>query len=246
MNQDRLALFKEHYFFELDRKHKLTTACSVPLGLLAISGGAAAFYLKGVTDSGTHLSPVAAVLLLHALIAAIICAIPGIWFLVRAYHGHTYKYLPTPTDVNTYHKGLVKFHQESGGTGSEADEELSEFLLNEYAKCAHNNTLINDARSAYLHSANGLIIAVGVIALVSAFPYFLGSSFGKSETGQKVELVVTDKAYPLLLTQPTSVVREVVVTKPQTPTPPPQRPAPPPSRDVREGVIPRPTKPPSQ
>lgn len=188
MDKSRLALFKEHYFFELDRKHKLTSACALPSGILTVLAGTVGFYLQGLADTSAKVSSIAVFFLLLALTALI----PSIYFLIRAYHNHTYKYLRTPKELTEYHEKLLDFHSQTGGSSEKADQEFDDYVLGSYGACCDHNTLINESRSMYLHSANTFMIAAAVFVLISAIPYFFGSSLNR-ESVHKVELVGPEK-----------------------------------------------------
>ncbi len=41
-------IYREHYFFEINRKHQLTSQLGIPIGVLTILGGVIAFFVKSV------------------------------------------------------------------------------------------------------------------------------------------------------------------------------------------------------
>jgi len=217
---DNLDFCKEHYFFEINRKHQLTSSLALPVGLLTVIGGVVVYYLKYISVSSDIISNIYNILLMVTLFFV------GrtVYYLIRSYHNYTYSYIATPDELLDYHQELLNYHNNNC---NKADEIFCKYLQNQYSKKASKNTWNNDSKSEFLHKANSNLIYSLIILLMCSIPYFYITN-GNTKSVQQVELVGFEK----LLHK-----RVTTVTRP-TPTPPP----PPPGRDIKEGVQPpRPT-----
>ena len=177
---DNFEFCKEHYFFEINRKHQLTNALALPIGLLTVIGGILAYYLKHLVYSGG----IVPVLYSALVVVALYFVGKTVYYLICSYHDYTYSYIATPDELLDYHKNLIQHH---ANNISQADDDLHDYVLEQYSKKASINTWNNDSKSEYLHEANtNLIYSLILILLISA-PYFYLNNHD-SEKVYKVEL----------------------------------------------------------
>src|SRR5437868_11579548 len=81
---------KDRYDFELQRKEQLTTALSLPVGVLGGLGSLLAVMVRSFTFRNNALSWAFTLSIAAAIVSFFGCLI----HLARAYHRQTYKFLP--------------------------------------------------------------------------------------------------------------------------------------------------------
>lgn len=227
---DISALHKESYFFEIERKDKLNSSLSFPVGVIALLGGAVSVMSKAVSLPPSDAQKILIVL----LVLAGICLVVSCYYLVRTYWGHPYKYMPYPGELLEYRNNLYTFYLASGQAmqlaDSTSDRELSDYIASEYAADATFNAKSNNAKSATLFKANAFIIAV-LALVVSAIPAYLYHQLTSSPPIHRVEL--TNKEI-VMTTEP----EQQPAKQPERQAPPVElvKPTPPPSRVIKEHV----------
>jgi hypothetical protein len=152
------------------------------------------------------------------------------YFLVRSYHGQTYKAMPFALEQRTYREALREWHTQYGEGPAEGDREWVEYLERLYAEAADHNAGMNLLKSEYLFRANGAIIRCAIFAVLAFVPFAAHRALSPAAP-QRIEIVNQPK-----------LVLEEDKTVPQTAKPappPPPKPAAPPLRDLREGQIPK-------
>jgi hypothetical protein len=81
---------KDRYDYELRRREELTSALTMPIGVLTVLGGAMAAMARSFTYRDALLTWAFGILLALAVAAFVICMVR----LARAYHPQKYLYLP--------------------------------------------------------------------------------------------------------------------------------------------------------
>jgi hypothetical protein len=229
---DKHDFLKEHYFFEINRRHQLTSALSIPIGIVALLGGVLAYFLQNIKPSLSWPHIAMIVLLVFALYFVGRTA----YFLIRSYHNYTYGYVATPKQFLEYHQQLVEYYRAIGSDPVEADNELEKQINEQYAQYATQNTQNNDSKSEYLHRANSSLIYSLILVLACALPYLFLSLTGNGRV-QQIEVVGLEKLMEK---------GETTMSNKKPPQPPIEKPKPPPGREFREGVQPpRPPSPPA-
>ena len=221
--------YKSQYALEITRKTDLTAALALPAGVLSVLVGALVVMAKELhIPFNTPESLQAASILLSA--AA--CLFSG-YFLFRSLFNFAYGYVPTALEVKLYRDKLVAFHQSNGHSRSDAEQlaevETLEYVDGEYAVNTDRNSKNNDFKSAYLHRANGAIIAA-VLAAVVAGGAYVYNSVSSPPPIQKVEFVNIKE---LKAMTPHASIQAASAPPPPAP-PPATRPEPPPSRVIKE------------
>jgi hypothetical protein len=224
---------KEHYFFEANRRHQLTGALAIPVGVLTVLGGALLVIAK---DLDTPLDALEKTQLALIVFSALLMGVT-IFYLVRSYFNYSYGYIATPKELGEYFGSLVEYQSQNGGTRQDAERELEEYVNSEYATHTHRNTEKNDLKSSYLHKANGYLIASLVFVVFTGLPYVAKSVVIGSEV-QKIEVVNYNSQQVGAKTM--SNEQKPEPTKQQSPPPPPvEKPSPPPGRIIKESEDPK-------
>lgn len=225
---DYHQFYKEHYFFELDRKHKLTDALVIPIGVLSVLGGALVVMVKELDVPLNSFELIQ--LCLIALGAVSICITTC--FLTRSYYGYSYSYIATSKELKEYYEGLVAYHESLEDSKQNAALLTEEYINSEYAKHTRVNTDNNDKKSGYLHYANGFLIASLVIVILAGLFYVVNSLISTPEV-MKIEIV----KIPLSPKGAQEMSEDKKPKVPKQESPPPKRvekPTPPPGRVLKE------------
>jgi hypothetical protein len=226
---DRDSTFKEHYFWELQRRDSLNSSLAFPVGVVTLLFGAT--YAMSQTVS-LELTGWNAVLLLLLVVTSVLLAL-GVFFLVQSYWGYTYKHMPLSAKLLDYREELVAYHKACGKIGVDAHAAAEEDFRNDldraYATNCEINSENNDSKSSNIFRANLYIIAsIASVALCGLI--FLWQSRASDPPPARVE-ITNIKELPM-------TTNETPSNPPAQPAREPERPAMPPSRDVREHVDP--------
>jgi hypothetical protein len=164
MNVDLASRLYER---ELERREHLISAVSLPAGILAIVGGLLGAVATDFSYSVKILSPFFTV----ALIAAGLCFVWSLVFLVRAHVGHTYTYLANPEELRQFYVGTLAHYSDQPDPAAAAKVDFDDFLIRRYVAAADKNTNTNDRKSETLHQANRALATALVPALLCGILY---------------------------------------------------------------------------
>lgn len=231
--------YKSHYDLELSRKTDLTTALSVPIGVLSLLVGGLVILAKELHFPLSNSETIEAIALALSAAASVISG----YFLFRSLHNFSYGYVATPLEVWIYQTKLAAYHEAAGRSDGDAkrlaEEETLDYIASEYAKYADRNSKNNDIKSTFLHLANGAMVAAVLFAVVGAASYIWGSISSPAPVA-KVE-VTNMKGLTMQ-----AVSAEATSAPAPSPAPAPaptlERPLPPPGRVIKEDH--RPGRPP--
>jgi hypothetical protein len=157
---------KDRYDYELRRREDLTSALSMPVGVLTVLGGAMATMAKSFSYGVPALSWAFGVILAVAVVAFIVCMVR----LACAYHPQKYLYLPLLGALHEAREEWRAFYAETRHDG--ADDDFFEHELEKHIiDAADRNTRNNDYRSDQLHLARIALFAVLVLTALLVVPY---------------------------------------------------------------------------
>lgn len=175
---------RELYRDELEHRDKLRATLSIPFGLLVILGG-----LLGRMLQDAWINP--------SLLAWIFSTAAGAggfffaraaYYLIRSYHGHRYKALPTAMERRVFLHQLCKWYADQGDDASTARAEYDRWLDAQYAVAADKNWYVNSAKAEFLYRANGALMFCGILAAVAYVPFVIHSRTAEPEL-QRVSIV---------------------------------------------------------
>jgi hypothetical protein len=229
---DKDPTFKEHYFWELQRRDVLNASLAFPVGVVALLFGATYAMSQSVSLDMRGWN---AVLLSLLAVTATLLSI-GVFYLIRAYWGYTYRHMPLSAKLLDYKEGLVAYHIACGRDYADsrkyAEQEFCTDLDRVYAENCEINGANNDSKSSKIFRANLYIIAAIATVAVCGLVFLWRSKTTQPEPS-KMEIIN---------------LKELAVTQNDKPSNPPAqpsrqsepiRPAMPPSRDVKEHVDPK-------
>jgi len=221
---DTASLYKDLYFHEMDRRDRLNSGLSFPVGLVTLLAGAALVMLKSAKWHSTDLDKILVILLAVAGLSLGLASI----YLIRVYWGHEYSHMPYAERLYNYCQELHDHYVKGGVTSANAQKiakaKMLAYVEREFSRNAEFNAQVNDKKSRFLFNANASLIGAIVFLALSAPIYLYTQSRPKSDV-QKIEITN----------------RSIAVTQQeeQKPAPQPQpvrkpEPQPPPSRLIRE------------
>ena len=93
------------------------------------------------------------------------------YYLIRAYYGHAYAYVPTALQLQQWKDSLIGHNKKYGiaETADQTEEKVLSDLYDRFAFCADSNALTNDHKSKMLYAANFWMIVAIVIAFAAGF-----------------------------------------------------------------------------
>jgi len=182
---ERDSTFKEHHFFELQRRESLNNGLSLLVGIVALLASGAVTMCKGLSLDGSasdmFLSS-ALILTAGALSVTVICMIVSIF-------GYTYAYFPDTNELLRTRGEFITYHS----NGQEAAEDARKVALDDfaqeieriYAQNASMNGATNDKRSRWVFFANRAVVVSLALFAVSGGGY-LANTIGATEKPVRV------------------------------------------------------------
>lgn len=220
---DTFAFHKENYFFEIERKDKLNSSLTFPVGIIALMVGAISVMAKAISLPPSDNQK----FLIVFLLLAGICLVISCYYLVRTYWGHPYSYMPYSSELLDYRTRLYEFYIDSGKSpqeaGDAANNGLDAYVTDQYASDATFNAKTNNTKSAILFKANAFIIA-SLALIVSSAPSYLYQQVTAPTVIYRVQLAPEDHAMANETDQkPAEQPERQAPAAPVMPVPPPSR-----------------------
>lgn len=216
-------LYKELYFHEMERRDRLNSGLSFPVGLVALLTGAALVMFRAAESSVSDWDRVLVILLSVVALTLAVAA----FFLIRMYWGHEYSHMPFAEDLLNYTENLCGHYKGQGVSSVNASKfakaKSLAYVEQQFSKNAKFNAKINDKKSKFLFLANAFVIA-SIVFLGLCSPIYIYTQTRHKAEVQKIE--ITNRS--LVVTQ------QEQNTQPQPPPAKQPEPAPPPSRLIKE------------
>jgi ABC-type Na+ efflux pump permease subunit len=161
------GFIKSRYDFELQRREQLTTALTLPVGILGLLGGAIIAMARSFSYNDSRLTVAFGTLLSFDAVAFAACLI----VLGRVYHRQTYMYLPLLGDLERTRETFLEAAQVMAGGEAEVLEAYDRELRRHVIEAADRNTVNNDERSRLLYWARLSLFAVLALTATAGLPY---------------------------------------------------------------------------
>lgn len=165
---NRIDLYEKMYFHELDRREKIASRMSTPLGALIGTLGVIAFLVNSDAQIDNGTARGAFWVLVSASVASLVI---GGWHFRKAWFGQTDRHIATAAEIDAYHTQLEDKYREYPDS---IDEYFDQFLLDTYRRSATTNALNNDQRSTALYYAGCWLTGAVVLSLLSTVPFYFG------------------------------------------------------------------------
>ncbi|CAJ1001012.1 hypothetical protein [Brevibacillus aydinogluensis] len=186
-NHDNHDLFKEMYYFEHERRETINGRISLPIGVLPILIGAGLYCL----DTQDEVSLGNWTCLFHISLTLYFCSLTvTTYFLMRAYLGYKYSYLPLPSEIDKYSKDLMDYFDNvpESERVQLVHQKVRIYLEGLYRDNTSSNMIENERKLQFLWRAGYFFIISVVIGAVMGFLYFAGKEDNLKKP-TKVEIV---------------------------------------------------------
>ncbi|EAR62799.1 hypothetical protein [Neptuniibacter caesariensis] len=180
-------LYKEFYFHELDVREKVTNRLQLTFAFHATVLTIIAYMMKTLdTEASSNL-----VLVFYgAMILTVAILARSIFFTVQAFWGNTYTAVASPNKIESFRKSALEHEEKIKKYNSElgdkdrvaysADDALSDYLYDEYAKCTSHNIEVNFNRGVWLHKAIKYLLITAVPLVIGSGVFVVGDMDGSS------------------------------------------------------------------
>lgn len=230
---DRDTTFKEHYFWEMQRRDSLNASISFPVGIATLLFGALYTMSKAVTLDLACKN----LLLALPMGVALFCLSVSVIFSARAYRSkQDYAHAPYGAALYETKKGLHKYYVDCGRSEEEATiVAQAEFLSGMdkiYAENSEINGKANDNKAKRILIANQFVIYALLFVALSGFIFFVQS---KTAQEQPIKVQLTNPGFAMSNNKPSNPPPKAPPTQQTTQ---PVKPSMPPSRLVQDGYSP--------
>ena len=157
---------KDRYDYELNRKDALTSALTLPVGILTGLGGVIAVMFRTFSFTVAGLTTPFVGVLVLAVLAFIACLV----FLALAWHSSQYEYLPL---LGSLDQSLEEYEAYYEGNEQVGAQEFAAKLRRSTIEASDTNTRLNDLRSKSLYRARIALFGVLVFSAFGGVPYVI-------------------------------------------------------------------------
>jgi hypothetical protein len=185
---DLHEFYKNHYFFELSRKDQLSSAVTIPAGLITLVGGGIIGIFSTIDKPFNSLEKAELLFLILATITIFI----SIFFLIKSYFNYGYGFIATSLEIMTYKDKLEEFHKNDKDSINIVQGKIEDFVNREYVKHTDLNTRNNDRKSSFIHKANWALILSIVLIVIAGIPHVIKSAIDGDQV-YKIQIVKKQK-----------------------------------------------------
>lgn len=229
--------YKKQYEIESARRQAMTSAVAMPVAIISVVLGGLAVVSKSVQPPLTG----SAWLQLVCIAVAACLILASAYYAARSFYGYAYGHMPTAEEIKSYYEKLAAFYENTQSSTSAkvaAEKEALEYLDKVTAEYASLNCKNNDAKSFYLHRANGAGLLAVVALTVASGPYIVDSMFTPSAP-QKTEITNLKEIVMQLQRQANQPANDQKPVQAPVQTPATtEKPSPPPGRLIKEDTDP--------
>ncbi len=162
---DFKQLLQTHYFQEFERRRELNGNLSISVGLLTIIAAGIASMMKSLRPPFSILE----ILLSGGLVLTAIALATAIYFAVRAFVGHAYRYVAPMSGVRAWREEAAKRNL----SAEQLDAATVAMICDQYLESVETNDAANDRKSGYAHRTSQIAVAAMVLASLSSIPWAL-------------------------------------------------------------------------
>ena len=164
--------FSQAYYYQHERKEKIFSSITLPTSVIIVVIGGIIYYVNILFPVGEAwgLRTWALFVLMLSSVSVVFAA----YNVLRATHNHTYEYIASPTDLQSYAQELENYYTQAGHASARdaAKADLQETLVSQYAQSASRNAEVNERRLYYRDRAfkatSVAIVLLGLTATLNA------------------------------------------------------------------------------
>ncbi len=162
---EKISIYKEMYYFELDRKSKIHSDLSLLVVMVLAMAGSINFFFHNILSFNKYLW--LQLIYFISIIGLFVCTCYAILYIIKTIYKYTYGYLPKAGEINKYFQELSLYYKEINEENL-IEFEFANFLINELCKYTDMNTENNERKLHYVHKAKTAIIrGIGFIIISS-------------------------------------------------------------------------------
>ena len=219
-------LFKDMYYFELDRKEKLNSKVNLPITITILICGAIVYFSKSINMFGIDLI---SILFWFFYAGLLISTIITVYYICKSFYDYPYEYIPTASDFENDINNLQEYYEDPYFDDIEKDKkqellqnDINKLIADNYKKCIDKNIISNDLKTEYLLRSSAGIIVTIIALILCSIPFFL-----KLNEYSDIHLVEIENIKK----------GSITMCKEEPKKSPPPKPKPTPTRQLHEGVI---------
>jgi hypothetical protein len=160
------TFLKDRYDRELMRKHELTSALNLPVGLLTLFGGLVGVMVREFSYTQPHVAYA-----FYSLLAIVGLAFVGCMVMFGlVFHRQRYQYLPL---LSVLEESRVEFEAYYVHDLEQADEEFTAQVRRRIIDAADTNTKRNDEKSRSLYWGRVMLLVVLVASALSGIVFIV-------------------------------------------------------------------------
>lgn len=252
---ETLTLYETLYFYELERKDKITNRIQLNFALIIITYTAFSYMIRTL-DYESRVQELFLFLIFLGL--SIFASSIAIYLLIKSYWNNPIHHIASPNEIGSYIDSLRTFYNNEHPKDSsiKLNNDIEEYISNSYREAANRNMLTNEKRNKDLYTSFKWL-------LISAFPLAIASLLflvlDLDASSPRKNMLVEDKNLALeikklngnlecikSIKKPISECSEMTKDNVQQPTPPsqpqtqakaPEKPSPPQLRMAMESLV---------
>ena len=239
-NAETLTLYETLYFYELERKDKITNRIQLNFALVVINYTAFSYMLRTL-DYESRPQELALFLIFFTL--SIFASSAAIYLLIKAYWHNPVHHIASANDIGAHIQNLKDYYKKSTLPDSSINlnNDIEEYIANSYKEAATKNTLTNEKRNKDLYTSFKWLL-IGALPLAIASLLFLVLDLDASSP--RKNMLIEDKRLALELKSLTHLQCNPANAKPTTEPSPvtsqnDQQPAPAPSAPAEAAEKPK-------
>lgn len=167
------------YYHEIDQKDKINARIAIPNGLISVFVGVGAYYIKNIDTLTSGACKTLFIILLFFYGIGMSFAI---YYLFRAYHGYTYRYLPYASEIannanyweDYYNNYYDQYFNHEGGPSKDAliEEAVNNEICKLYQEAIEVNQYQNELKLKYLRIITYPLTVVLIIGILAYVPFY--------------------------------------------------------------------------
>ncbi|SFK22001.1 hypothetical protein SAMN04488518_103100 [Pseudovibrio ascidiaceicola] len=187
---DIFEIYKELYFHEIQMRESINSRIQIPAAIIVSNIGVLSYMLSNVTPtSADFYTAWILLMILNAILLSF-----SITYLIFAWHGSEYRFLPSSGATREYAKTLEKHYADYEDAENLTSNAIYNYLIDKYITCTDTNSKSNDNRSYNIHFSNRFLSLSLFLTLITFGCFHLGS----------LKKEFHDSTYKIELTNPSS------------------------------------------
>lgn len=184
MDEDRLELYKQMYYFELEQKEKINSRVTIPLGVIVALIGLSGYLFKYIRKMPNEIW-VGYYRTFLFIFIALICI--SIMIMAMAYYGYEYMYICIPSKIEENYNKTKEYYDANYDeyfkeeTSRSKDElikdDFNENIIKQYIETTDNNSKLNEKKLNLLRKLGWTLLLSVVSGGISYLLFIINYNF---------------------------------------------------------------------